>query len=953
MTSLRAARGYLLPAVAALAFAVTLAWGVWRINEQQTILFSSETTGSWLATQAEIEHFKFLAALHDFAAGTLPRDDLMLRFEVLWSRFDLILKGVEGQQLREIPGATAAYAGMLQTMTDLEPVVAGLAREDRAAFERVRGAVKAFGPDLKRASQHSLLELRPRYVQRIISESHLWILASLVGVFLSGAVIVAMLVLSMRRARVAGIAAEESRNRLNDAIESLTSGFALYDADDRLELFNRRTMEFFPGMEDVLRPGVAFTDLVRHAAERGLFDAAGSVDAVIARHSALHQDPPGAREVRVGDRWLLVNAHRTRDGGVVVINTDITAQKNAEQALRATEEKFRNLIEGSIAGVVIHRDFKILFANEAWASMHGYTLEEAYALGSILDTSAPEERDRLIRQKERRVAGEPMPAYFEVRSLRKDGSRLWVGVMARVVSWDDGPAIQLTTIDVTLRKAAEERFEKAFHASPDIVTLTDPADGRVFDINRSGLATLGYAREDIVGRSALDLGLWANAADRDRLISALRADRSVHDFEARIRLRSGELRDFLIAAELVEIDGRPRLLLVSRDITDRKRAETALRESEQRFYTAFHASPNMIAIIGRRDGQLYDINENWLRMLGYRRDQIVGNTDFDLDHWSDAEAHAGFYGQVRNAGEVSNFETRLHAADGTIRDFSFSAKNIELGGAPYALIVGDEITERKRTERMKNEFVATVSHELRTPLTSINGALGLLRGGVAGSLPEQSRHLVEIAKSNSDRLVRLINDILDIEKIEAGSMAFRMSAVDLGSAIEAALFANQAYGERYGVSFRIGAGADGIRVRADPDRLDQVLANLLSNAAKFSPRGGTVEIAVGRHDGRIRTEIIDSGPGIPVEIRDRIFEKFVQADASDDRATEGTGLGLSIAKAIVERMGGSIAVRAGAGGGCVFFFDLEEWGDRRAAETGPDGGKRDEPQAASAATNIR
>jgi hypothetical protein len=211
---------------------------------------------------------------------------------------------------------------------------------------------------------------------------------------------------------------------------------------------------------------------------------------------------------------------------------------------------------------------------------------------------------------------------------------------------------------------------------------------------------------------------------------------------------------------------------------------------------------------------------------------------------------------------------------------------------------------------------------MRTPLTSISGSLGLLKGGAAGELPERAMRLITIAHSNSERLVRLINDILDIEKIESGKMNFALQPVELGAALEQAIEANRGFADNLNVQLVLEPVAEPALTLADPDRLTQVITNLLSNAAKFSPPGEAVSIGLATQADRHRITVADRGPGIPDEFRSRIFSKFAQADASDTRAQGGTGLGLSIVREIVTRLGGSVGFEARDGGGTVFHVDL-------------------------------
>ncbi len=258
-------------------------------------------------------------------------------------------------------------------------------------------------------------------------------------------------------------------------------------------------------------------------------------------------------------------------------------------------------------------------------------------------------------------------------------------------------------------------------------------------------------------------------------------------------------------------------------------------------------------------------------------------------------------------------------------------------------LLNKEIIERKKAEKVKNEFISVVSHELRTPLTSIQGSLGLLTGGKAGEVSPQAKKMLDIAYRNSHRLINLVNDILDTEKIESGKMDFHIKPVELMPLIVQAVDANRSYGEQFGVRFAVEDTLPGVRVNADSGRLMQVLTNLLSNAAKFSPSGDTVLISVspsplrgegqslppkylsgGEGGGLIRVSVTDHGYGIPEEFRSRIFQKFAQADSSDKRQKGGTGLGLSISKAIIERLGGTIGYKTETDVGTTFYFDLPE-----------------------------
>lgn len=242
----------------------------------------------------------------------------------------------------------------------------------------------------------------------------------------------------------------------------------------------------------------------------------------------------------------------------------------------------------------------------------------------------------------------------------------------------------------------------------------------------------------------------------------------------------------------------------------------------------------------------------------------------------------------------------------------------------------DQLLRQQRLEELKNEFICLVSHEVRTPVTSIHGAISLLQAGLGGELNEQGRQLVAVAHRNSQRLLRFVTDILDLQKIEAGTVTFDLRPIELASFLEQAVEANRGYASQFAVTLSLGSVPRDLSVFADVDRLMQVMANLISNAAKFSPSEQPVTIEARRRGQVVRVSVRDRGPGIPEDFRDRVFEKFAQDGRSSDRG--GFGLGLSITKGIVERLGGRVGFETAAGQGTTFYVDLPEWQPERLTE---------------------
>jgi PAS domain S-box-containing protein len=322
-------------------------------------------------------------------------------------------------------------------------------------------------------------------------------------------------------------------------------------------------------------------------------------------------------------------------------------------------------------------------------------------------------------------------------------------------------------------------------------------------------------------------------------------------------------------------------------------------------------------------GKIVLANSETERMFGYAQEELIGQTVDLLIPARLRALHARHRGQF--AAHPKIFLARNLCGgrkDGSEFPAEVSLYPIHTNDRILMLGVIVDISERLRMEGLKDEFVATVSHELRTPLTSIGGALSLLINEAGGTLPVQAKRLLTIAHANSQRLVRLVNTILDMEKIESGKVVFVQKRIEVRSLVEEAIEANRAFADGFGVRISLDPASVTGDIRGDLDWLLQAVTNLLSNAVKYSPAGEKVEVAIEHLGGNIRISVRDHGHGVPEDFKPRIFEKFAQADASDARQLGGTGLGLSIVKQIVTCLGGEVGFDDAPGGGAIFHVEF-------------------------------
>jgi PAS domain S-box-containing protein len=383
------------------------------------------------------------------------------------------------------------------------------------------------------------------------------------------------------------------------------------------------------------------------------------------------------------------------------------------------------------------------------------------------------------------------------------------------------------------------------------------------------------------------------------------------------------------SGQTLEICGRPvasgNYIETITDVTALKRSEAAYRDQATRLTAILDNAVDAVITINE-SGSIESWSKSAERLFGYTAEEVLRRNVNLLMNEPHATAHDGYLRHYIETGEKrimgGRREVQASHRDGRELQVDLGISELLLGSRRLFIGIVRDISERLEIERMKSGFVSTVSHELRTPLTSIAGSLGLLAGGAAGELSGKAARLIEIDRLNSERLILLINDILDLEKAESGKLELSPALYSLKDLVQHAIELNHAFAQTFAVSIELEPHSADPTVLVDRDRLTQVMTNLLSNAAKFSPRDGTVQVSIEELGREVRVCVRDHGSGIPPGFEARLFRRFAQADSSDARRKGGTGLGLSICKTLIERSGGRIGFERPQDGGALFYFVL-------------------------------
>jgi PAS domain S-box-containing protein len=735
-------------------------------------------------------------------------------------------------------------------------------------------------------------------------------------------------------------ALRESESRWRSLVENAPSFVLMIDREGQI-LFSHRTLPSFSqetttgkNLHDYIIPEyqpvqkIAVEQVFR-TGEPATFEVLGYKDAL--KTLVWY-------ETRIAPIW--------QDGKIssaIVISNDITDRKVTEAALCKNQAL---LLEAQRIAHIGNWDYDLATGKITWTEELFYILNRNPLLGEPnyqenIQLYHPEDQEKLHLAVQKAITtGEPYKLILRI--LLPDNSIRYIKGIGQVGYNAKREITRLygTAQDITDHIQAEQalrdseaRFKNAFNNAATGMSLVAP-DGQFLRVNDALCEFIGYTEAELLATNFQaithpdDLQL-----DLDYVQQILSSEIKTYQLEKRYFHKLGYTVWGLLSVSLLRNQEGEPLYFISQtqDITDRKRAEADLKEKNRRWRSLLD-NVQLIVIGLDKQGLVEYVNPFFLKLTGYSEIEVLGKSWFDnfLPTKRKSEINTIFAEIIQGMNAHSYVVNQILTKTGEERIIAWSNTLLQdiRGNAIGLISIGEDVTERYKLERMKGEFVSIVSHELRTPLTSMQAALSLLSEQIVDPASETGQNVIQIAAEGVDRLVRLVNDILDLERLESGRIRLEKNCCDPAQVVKRAIDQIQEIANQAGV--QLNTSIDCCSIYADGDRLLQVLINLLNNAIKFSSSGSTiwlqVELIQKLQDTysfpQLQFSVKDQGRGIPADKLECIFERFHQVDASDSREKGGTGLGLAICQSIIEQHGGKIWVETILGQGSTFYFTL-------------------------------
>jgi PAS domain S-box-containing protein len=528
--------------------------------------------------------------------------------------------------------------------------------------------------------------------------------------------------------------------------------------------------------------------------------------------------------------------------------------------------------------------------------------------------------------------------------MRKDGTCFWGSILITAIHDERNELVGFSKItrDLSVRKKAEElekavseskeKFQRAFQVSGAGITITRLSDSTFQEVNDAFVQMTGFSRSELIGCTSAELGITVSIENREKVLQQVREQGSAKHMEMEIQQKSGKRLKVLASIDTLVLNGEKHAINVVYDITERIRAqetEKILAQTKEGLLKIFNASPSGMIIADIKDGRLIEVNDSFLRTFGYTREQSLGFTADELGFVSN-ETQVQSFTKLKEQGYLRNEEVPAYSKLGERIDTIFSVERFEMDGKECFLCVFHDITDMKEMERkiidggkLKSKFLANMSHELRTPMNAVLGFSELLIDKKIGDLnPKQLEYMNDIHASGS-HLLQLINDVLDLAKIESGKMSIATESFILSEVLEEVRSVLRPMADKSSVEITFHLEENLPEVHLDKRKFRQILYNLISNAIKFNKTNGSIKVEAqitGKND--LLLKVSDTGLGISVENLKKLFVPFVQLDIGSARKHEGSGLGLALTKDLVELQNGKIWAESIPGSGSIFYVIL-------------------------------
>ncbi|MBL8359206.1 MAG: PAS domain S-box protein [Rubrivivax sp.] len=771
-------------------------------------------------------------------------------------------------------------------------------------------------------------------------------------------------------------ALQRSDATLRSLFEHLPDAIVLVDDARRITLVNPAFTRLFGyEPEEVLGRTTEFlyADPADHARTgRTLYKADGRAVEGYYELCYRHRDGREVWAESAGRRIVLPNGELL---GMFGVHRDITARREAHEALRRSREQLANFVrQAPLSLALMDRELRYLACSDEWLRRYGRGRVDLAGVDHGMLMPDMPEHWRAAHQ--RGLAGETVRKDDD-HWIDAEGVEQWArwvvqpwtdehgGIGGIIISVEDTTAARRALRDLG---EALKRFAAVFEQAPVAMVVGKQDDTRFAEVNVAFEALTGWTRGEVQGRTSAEFGMWPDAAWRSEVHRQLRSGHDVPSGEARLRRRSGELVDVVFSACRVEIGGRTHFVAMLLDITPQQQARRALERHQEELEevvsqrTAELAAAN--AALAERaaaiadlydnapcgyhslspDGHFTAINQTELAMLGYRRDEVIGQPAMPF---FTPEGQARFrerYAAFLERGSLHDVEVDAVCKDGSVLPVLLSAVMVRDAdgrhvGSRGVLFDNSERKARERqiqamqqelvrradeavvATRAKSAFLANMSHEIRTPMNAIIGLNHLLARDATDPLQRSRLGKVDGAARH---LLQIINDILDLSKIEAGKMVLEEAPFSLEELVGGVVDLVGPRAREKGLELVVDPDHAPDRLHGDATRLAQALINLLGNAVKFTARGWVqLRIAVQERNEQaawLRFEVSDTGEGIAPEALPRLFDAFEQADASTTRRHGGTGLGLALTRHLARLMGGDVGVESEPGAGSRFWF---------------------------------